>query len=312
VLLAIAIAGAAAAEAPIDAARALLASYHEDPPRLDRARDVLEAAAARAPTAEMLATLARTWFLVGEFRARTERERLAAYERGRDAGRRAIAAAPDSEQAHVWYALNSARWAGTRGIMRAVGVVPTLRDEAATILRLNPASVEGHTLAGGLAAELPAVLGGDRSRAEEHFRKALDADPHRTGARVELARLYIATRRYADAERELQRVVEEPAPSDLPYWALSDLPRARALLAALPPPGIAVRPFGGVGAISGPPTSIKSGRSRWPGRPRASGAGWRRTLRRAAARAQAGRRSGPSGRGWWCRRLRYGRRRPTA
>lgn len=181
----------------------------------------------------MLSALARAWFLLGEFQARTDRDKLAAYERGREVGRRAVAVAPRSEQAHLWYALNSARWAGTRGIMRAASVLPTLREEAATIITLNPASVEGHTLAGGLAAELPAMLGGDRARAETHFRKALDADPRRTGTRVELARLYIATRRYADARRELERVVGETAPSDLPYWTLSDEPRARALLASI-------------------------------------------------------------------------------
>jgi tetratricopeptide (TPR) repeat protein len=234
-LLATTVAGAAMAQSAVETARALFVDYHEDLERLDRARDALEAAAERAPSADILTALARAWFLLGEFQARNDRERLAAYERGREAGRRAVAAAPRSEQAHVWYALNSARWAGTRGIMRAVSVLPTLREEAATILALNPASVEGHTLAGGLAAELPAMLGGDRSRAEEHFRKALEADPRRTGTRVELARLYIATRRYADAERELQRVLEEPAPSDRAYWTLSDRPRARALLAALPP-----------------------------------------------------------------------------
>jgi tetratricopeptide (TPR) repeat protein len=230
------------ADSPVDTARALFIDYHEDLTRLERARDLLHAAAEREPTAEVLSALARAWFLIGEFHARNDRERLAAYERGREVGRRAVAIAPRSEQAHVWYALNSARWAGTRGIMRAVAVLPTLREEAATILSLNPASVEGHTLAGGLAAELPAMLGGDRSRAEEHFRKALEADPRRTGTRVELARLYIATRRYADAERELERVVEEPAPSDLPYWTLSDRPRARALRAALPPSRIPESP----------------------------------------------------------------------
>ena len=194
----------------------------------------MQAAAERAPTPEVLSELARAWFLLGEFRARNDRERLAAYDRGRESGRRAVAAAPRSERAHVWYALNSARWAGTRGIMRAAAVVPTLREEAATILSLNPASVEGHTLAGGLAAELPTMLGGDRARAEDHFQKALAADPRRTGTRVELARLYVAMRRYADAERELTRVLDEPAASDLPYWTLSDRPRARALLASLP------------------------------------------------------------------------------
>jgi tetratricopeptide (TPR) repeat protein len=232
-LVVAALAPDANAQNALDAARPLFAHYHEDLRDLERARDLLQAAAEREPTAEVLTALARAWFLLGEFQARTDRDRLAAYERGREIGQRAVAAAPRSEQAHVWYALNNARWAGTRGIMRAVSVVPTLREEAATIIRLNPASVEGHTLAGGLAAELPAMLGGDRARAETHFRKALEADPRRTGTRVELARLYIATRRYAEAHRELELVLSEPAPSDLPYWTLSDEPRARALLASI-------------------------------------------------------------------------------
>lgn len=223
----------AGAQSPLDAARPLFARYHEDVHDLERARDLLQSAAERDPSPEVLSALAHAWFLLGEFQARTERDRLAAYDRGREVGRRAIAAAPRSEQAHVWYALNSARWAGTRGIMRAVSVLPTLREEAATIISLNPASVEGHTLAGGLAAELPTMLGGDRTRAETHFRKALDADPRRTGTRLELARLYIATRRYAEAQRELDRVVGETAPSDLPYWTLADEPRARALLISI-------------------------------------------------------------------------------
>jgi tetratricopeptide (TPR) repeat protein len=232
------VAAAAVAQTPLQAAHALFARYHEDVRHLERARDILQAAAEREPTAEVLSALARAWFLLGEFQAATERQRLDFYERGRSAGRQAIAAAPRSDDAHVWYALNTARTAGTRGLMRAATLLPTLREEAATILSLNPASVEGHTLAGGLAAELPTMLGGDRARAELHFRKALDADPRRTGTRVELARLYIALRRYAEAQRELTLVVDETAPSDRPYWTLSDQPRARALLASITvPPG---------------------------------------------------------------------------
>jgi tetratricopeptide (TPR) repeat protein len=232
-LLVTALAPAALAQGALDSARPLFARYHEDLRDLERARDLLQTAAEREPSPEVLSALARAWFLLGEFQARSERDKLGAYERGREVGRRAVAAAPHSEQAHVWYALNSARWAGTRGIMRAVSVLRTLREEAATIISLNPASVEGHTLAGGLAAELPAMLGGDHTRAEAHFRKALEADPRRTGTRVELARLYIATRRYVEAARELERVLGETAPSDLPYWTLADEPRARALLASI-------------------------------------------------------------------------------
>ena len=233
VLLVAALASPALGQSPLDAARALLARYHEDLGDLERARDLLAAAAERGPDATVVTDLSRTWFLIGEFRASGDGERLAAYDRGREAGRRAVALAPRSESAHVWYALNSARWAETRGIMRAAAMVSTLRQEAQTILSLNPASVEGNTLAGGLAAELPAMLGGDRPRAEKYFRKALEADPRRTGTRLELARLYIATRRYGEARHELQLVLDEPAASDLPYWTLRDAPRARALLESI-------------------------------------------------------------------------------
>src|SRR5688572_33064926 len=97
------------ADSPVDTARALFIAYHEDLTRLTRARDLLQAAAEREPTAEVLSALARSWFLIGEFHARNDRERLAAYERGREVGRRAVAIAPRSEQAHVWYALKIGR-----------------------------------------------------------------------------------------------------------------------------------------------------------------------------------------------------------
>jgi tetratricopeptide (TPR) repeat protein len=166
--------------APLDEARALLTAYHEDPARIDRARDILAAAVAE-PTPETLIALARAWFLVGEFRA---------------------TAAEESR----------------------------LRETTDTILELNPASVEAWILAGRLAANVPGFLGGDRVRAEKHFRRALTLDPHRTGARLELARLYLAAGRDVEARAELERLIAETAPTDRPYWTLRDVPAARALL----------------------------------------------------------------------------------
>ena len=41
------------------------------------------------------------------------------------------------------------------------------------------------------------------------------------------------TKRWPEARRELQRVVEESAPTDLPRWTVSEVPRARTLLAGI-------------------------------------------------------------------------------
>lgn len=221
------------AEDPVPASRAMLAAWHEEPARIDRARAMLETAAAADAAPETLIELARVWFLTGDFRARAERERTTAYDQGSDAARRAVAAAPQDDRAHLWLAINLGRAAEIKGVMRALALVSTIREESGTVLKLNPANVEGLILAGGLAAELPGFMGGDRAKAEALFKRALEVDPHQTGGRIELARLYLGTKRWRDAERELTRVVDESAPTDLPRWTMSDRPRARALLAEL-------------------------------------------------------------------------------
>ena len=90
-----------------------------------------------------------------------------------------------------------------------------------------------HILAGNVLLEVPGFAGGDRAKAEEHFKKALEIDPRFTNARVDLARVYIADGRYADGRRELQRVVDENSPSVIADWTVKDAPRARKLLESI-------------------------------------------------------------------------------
>ena len=231
-LLLVAGASSVRAEDAVETARALLAAWHEDPARIDRARTLLESAAAAEPTPPTLVELSRVWFLTGDFRAHSTSERVAAYEHGREAAGRARDLAR-SEQAYLWYAINTGRVAELTGVMRAVRLVSSVRESSQLVLRINPSSVDGLILAGGLAAELPGFMGGDREKAESYFARALELDRHKTGGRLELARLYMATRRWADARRELERVLDDPAPSDLPRWTVAEVPRARALLAEL-------------------------------------------------------------------------------
>lgn len=219
--------------APVDDARALMAAYHEDPARIDKARELLVAEVQRDPTLETLVELARAWFLTGEMRATTEATRLDAYERGRDAASRAIALGPRNESAHLYYAANDGRWVEVKGVMRSLVALPRLRETSDTILAINPASVDGLVLAGSLDAQIPGFLGGDKARAEQRLKRALEIDPHHPGARLELARLYLATGRRAASRTELQRLLDDHTPSDLPYWTVRSVPRARALLESL-------------------------------------------------------------------------------
>jgi tetratricopeptide (TPR) repeat protein len=230
VALVLAAASAAWAETPVEAARAFVARYHEDPARLDRARVLLETALAADRQVDTMVMLSYVQFLVGDVRAVSADAKLAAYDRGREIGRRAVELAPRSHDAHLWYAINTARWGETKGVLRSLFLLPTIREELTTLLELDPRSVRAHVLTGNVLLEVPEFVGGDRAKAEEHFKTALELDPRFTNARVDLARVYIADARYADARRELARVVNEAKPTVVADWTVKDAPRARKLL----------------------------------------------------------------------------------
>src|SRR2546427_9031928 len=215
----------ASAETPAAEARTLLTRYHEDLTAIDRARNLLEAAVVRESEVDTTIMLSYVSFLWGDVRATTTEEKLAAYARGRELGRRAVELAPRNHDAHLWYAINTGRWGQTKGVMRSLFLLPTLREELNTIFGLNPRSVRGHALAGNVFFEVPALFGGDRKKAEEHYRQGLAIDPRFTVIRNDLARLLIATGRQAEARRELERVIGEKAPTSIADWTVKDLPR---------------------------------------------------------------------------------------
>ncbi len=224
---------AAQGEPPVETARALVARYHEDPVGLDRARDLLEAALKRDSQVETMIMLAYVSFLWADIRAATTEDKLAAYDRGREVGKRAVELAPKNHDAHLWYAMNTGRWGQTKGILRSLFLLPSVNEEIDILFQLNPRSVRAHSLAGNVLLEVPALFGGDKEKAEGHFKKGLAIDPRFTVLRVDLARVYIATGRTAEARRELQRVITEAAPTVVADWTVKDRPRARQLLESI-------------------------------------------------------------------------------
>jgi tetratricopeptide (TPR) repeat protein len=224
---------AARGQAPVESARALVARYHEDPAAIDRARDLLEGALARDRQVDTMVMLSYVHFLYGDVRATTTEDKLAAYARGREIGKRAVELAPRNPEAHVWYGINTGRWGLTKGVMRSLFLLPTVRQEVEATLALDPRNLRALALSGNVFLEVPGLFGGDREKAEQQFRRALEIDPRFTVARVDLARVLIATSRYAEARRELQRVIDERAPNSVADWTVKDLPRARELLASI-------------------------------------------------------------------------------
>jgi tetratricopeptide (TPR) repeat protein len=218
------VAGAAVAHArsPLVGQLNVMATrYHEDPARLDTLREGLEQAVRDDPDAANFTALSRVSFIWGDVRANSDEERLAAYERGRESGRHATELEPQNFLGHLWYAINTARWGQTKGVVRSLFLRPTVREEIRRLLELAPNVAAVHALAG------------HGERAEATFREGLHLDPGFTGIRVGLARVLIKKNQPAEARRELQAVLDEKDPSNLADWTVKDVPDARRLLESI-------------------------------------------------------------------------------
>ena len=205
-------------------------SYHHDPTRLDTIRHGLEQTSKTDSRVENLVALARVSFIWGDIRATTEAQKLNAYDRGRQVAKRIIELEPRNVEARFWYALNTARWGQTKGVMRSLFLLPTVQEEIQIILKLDPTFTPVYALAGHVLYEVPGLLGGDVKKAEEMFRKGLEQDPQFTAMRVGLGKTLLKLGRIGEARQELQAVLDEKAPSNPADWQLRDRREARELL----------------------------------------------------------------------------------
>lgn len=214
------------AQSPIEEARSLIANYHEDVTRLDRARDLTEKFLKTDSRVEGMILLSRIYFTWGDVRAKDDEEKLVAYGRGRELGKRAVELAPKNPEAHFWYAANTGRWGTTKGVFRSLFLLPTMREEIDALLTLAPDDAATFGLAGNVELAIP---WGDLDKAEGYFRKGIKLDPHNTAVRLDLARCLVKQGRYDEARKELQRVLDEKEPRFLADWTVKHTKRAREL-----------------------------------------------------------------------------------
>lgn len=117
--------------------------------------------------------------------------RRAEYEEGLRLAEQALALDDNNADAHY------ARFANKGRLLLLDGATPNpinllkINGELNRALELNPNHADALAARGGLYRQLPRLLGGSQTKAEEYLTRAIDLEPDRAvGARIELAQLY--------------------------------------------------------------------------------------------------------------------------
>jgi hypothetical protein len=226
----------------------VLAAAGEEPDALYRQREDL-ANATRA--AQMWSThaaddyesawkLARAAYWIGGHAP--EGERRAALERGITAGETAVRLGPDRPEGHYWLAADMGALAESSGLTQGLKYRSRIRNELERVMAIDPAweQASAVTALGRWYYLVPRLFGGSRSKADEHFRRALEQFPTSMTALLFLSESLTSQHKTAEARQLLQRVIDAPIE---PEWAPEDrdfkrqaADRLRALAAGAPKP----------------------------------------------------------------------------
>jgi len=225
----------AAPDSACEHAAYLFFNRNQNPAWLDSAVAILGQARSRSPGDERCLYLwARVQLQLGE-QAVGKAEKLGYYTRARaiaDTLRRLNDLNPDG---HMWWATAQGRIGQLAGMVRAAGMVRSIKREYLRTVELDSGYALAWYALGRLYRELPGIVGGSRSKAEGYLKRGIEADPHSTVIRLELARLWLERGRRDEARIELERVLAEERPTNPAEYVLSDRPAAEVLLRDLPP-----------------------------------------------------------------------------
>ena len=179
------------------------------------------------------ADLSRASLRLGDL-LKGDKEKLAAYDKGQAAGKKAVEVAGGK---HVdglfWATANLATIGRTRGVMNSLFMLGDLRKGMNAVLAQNPNHHLARNTLGEIDHAVPGFAGGSDERAEQGYRDVLKRDPHFTATMVLLAKLKNDQGEKDEARRWAEKVVAETTPAMRNDWRKFDVPDAKKLLADL-------------------------------------------------------------------------------
>lgn len=187
-----------------------LFTFGEDAERDKQSLAVVERALAGAgKDYQWLWRAARVYYYVGAAAGKAEKLRF--FEKGMDAGRRAVAELPNAVEGHFWLAANYGGYSEQKGAFKALTMVKKIRAEMETVLRLNDSYQDGraYLALGEMDRQLPRLLGGNLNRAIQRLEQGVKIAPDNLEMKLALAQAYQEAGRKEDARRYYQEIIQK-------------------------------------------------------------------------------------------------------
>mgnify|MGYP003393178683 FL=1 len=148
-----------------------------------------------------------TYFLGKQFG--TEKEKIAAFEAGRDAAKIAARMEPNKPDGHFWFAANLGELSQISPVTVGLKSVDDIRDSMNEVIRIDPKyqGASAFDALGQLELKTRSYGGGKAERAVEYLEKGLNLDDDNPNIRVNLAEAYIAVKRDADARKQINELM---------------------------------------------------------------------------------------------------------
>jgi len=217
-------------DALLDQASYLFFNRHLDPGNLDSAYALLLQGRNQDPHNERCLYLwSRIHVQKGDM-ADCRAWKLECFTRARAIAETLMTLNPDNANAHVWWAVAHGRVGQTRGVLNSLFMIPALKREANRAMELDPANATIYDVLGVFHYEVPGFAGGDIRKSVEYLTKGIELDPNYSLLHLDLAKTYIALKRWSDARDQLQAVLATENPTYPADTELDDKPDATKLL----------------------------------------------------------------------------------
>lgn len=134
-----------------------------------------------------------------------EKDAIAAFEKGRDAGKIASRVDPSKADGHFWYGANLGELGRISPVTVGIKSIDDIREAMNASIAIEPGYQNGSAYdgLGQLEMATRTLKGGSIEKAIEYYEKGLEISPDNANIRLHLAEAYLAAKKDVDAKKQL-------------------------------------------------------------------------------------------------------------